>query len=132
MINELIKQRKETKVHQFLIGLDDAIFGTVLSNILQMEPIPNIKIYAMIIEEKAHRKMIRIVEIGNEVIVFAAPKANLVHCTYCFKLGHEAKNSYLLVGFSERSSEHLTERWTYRSLDTSAGGRRGRGKLNRG
>lgn len=35
MINEIIKQREEDKVHQFLIGLDDSIFGTVCSSVLQ-------------------------------------------------------------------------------------------------
>lgn len=54
MINEIIKQRKEDKVHQFLIYLDDSIYGIVCSNILQMDPIRNIKkTYAIIVKEKA-------------------------------------------------------------------------------
>lgn len=40
---QIIKQREKDKVHQFLIGLDDSVYGTICSNILQMDPIPNIK-----------------------------------------------------------------------------------------
>lgn len=46
-------------------------------------------------------------------MVFAAPKS--IQCTHCFKLGHEAKNCYLLIGFPERTQEH---RWADRSSDS--------------
>jgi hypothetical protein len=34
------KQRKEEKVHQFLIGLNDALYGSVRSNIIFLQLIP--------------------------------------------------------------------------------------------
>lgn len=43
MCVDLIKQNEEEKVHQFLMGLDDAIFGIVRSNIWHMDTISNIK-----------------------------------------------------------------------------------------
>ncbi|KAI5654288.1 hypothetical protein M9H77_31475 [Catharanthus roseus] len=123
MINEITKHREEEKIHQFLIGLDNAIFGTMRSNILQIDPIPNIKkVYAMIIKEEAQRKMIRTVEIGYEAIVFAGPKSNSIQYSYCFKQALEAKNCYLLVGFP--GVERQTERW---STDAGTRGRKGRG-----
>lgn len=76
-----------------------------------MEPILNIKkTYAMIIKEEAHRKLIRTTKTGSEAVVFVAPKSvqNSLQCTYYLKLGHKAKNCYLLVGFPEWT---LEQRW---------------------
>lgn len=34
-ISAILKEREEEKVYQFLIGLDDVVFGTVRSSIIQ-------------------------------------------------------------------------------------------------
>lgn len=39
---KLEKKREEEKVHQFLMGLDDAMYGTVRSNILSMDLLPSL------------------------------------------------------------------------------------------
>lgn len=76
MLSELLKQRKEDQVHLFLIGLDDAIFGTIRSSILQMEPIPSIKkTYAMIVREEALRNLVKNREIRSEAVAFAAARS---------------------------------------------------------
>ncbi|KAI5658038.1 hypothetical protein M9H77_26831 [Catharanthus roseus] len=71
----------------------------------------------MIIKEEAYRKLIRNAEIKSEAI-----------CTHHFKQGHEERNCYPLVGYSERSSEC----WSEQNQETGAGGCRGRGRTNRG
>ena len=49
----LEKRREEEKVHLFLLGLDDAVYGTVRSNILAQEPLPNLnKVYSVLIQEE--------------------------------------------------------------------------------
>ncbi|XP_058008204.1 uncharacterized protein LOC131182873 [Hevea brasiliensis] len=39
---ELERKREEERVHQFLMGLDEEGYGTVRSNILSTEPLPNL------------------------------------------------------------------------------------------
>lgn len=48
----LEKKKEEESVLQSLMGLDDGMYGMVCSNILSMNPLPNLnRVYAMIIQE---------------------------------------------------------------------------------
>ncbi|KAJ0048212.1 hypothetical protein Pint_15840 [Pistacia integerrima] len=50
---EDIRKREEERVHQFLMGLDEEGYGTVHSNILSTEPLPNLnRAYAMVIQQE--------------------------------------------------------------------------------
>lgn len=52
----LEKKREDERIHQFMMRLDDGVFGTASSNILSTEPLPNLnRVYAMIIQEERHR-----------------------------------------------------------------------------
>ncbi|XP_072066989.1 uncharacterized protein [Arachis hypogaea] len=56
--SQLEKQRKEDRVHQFLMGLDDASYGTVRSNILVTDPLPTLnRVYAMLVQEERVKTM---------------------------------------------------------------------------
>ncbi|KAJ0040327.1 hypothetical protein Pint_27971 [Pistacia integerrima] len=60
---ELDKRREEERLHQFLMGLDDSTYGTVRSNILNTEPLPNLnRAYAMIVQEE----WVRHITLGRE------------------------------------------------------------------
>ena len=39
---ELDKKREEERLHQFLMGLDDSVYGTISSNILSIESLPSL------------------------------------------------------------------------------------------
>lgn len=39
----IIKEREEERVYQFLIGLNDSLYGTVGYSIIQEEPLPKVK-----------------------------------------------------------------------------------------
>ncbi|KAL0423723.1 UNVERIFIED_CONTAM: hypothetical protein Sradi_0907100 [Sesamum radiatum] len=57
---DLLREREEEKLHQFFMGLDDALSGTVRSQILNLDPLPTMnKSYAMITKKERHRKMMR-------------------------------------------------------------------------
>ena len=44
---------EEEKIHQFLMGLDSNVYGTMRSNILVLEPLPNLnKVYAFVAQEE--------------------------------------------------------------------------------
>lgn len=50
---EIERKREEERVHQLLMGLDEEGFGTVRSNILSTEPLPNMnRTYAMIVQQE--------------------------------------------------------------------------------
>nr|GMD60533.1 retrovirus-related Pol polyprotein from transposon TNT 1-94 [Ipomoea batatas] len=50
---KLERRREEEKVHQFLMGLDEASYGTVRTNMLATEPLPSLnKVYATLIREE--------------------------------------------------------------------------------
>ena len=55
---QLEKKREEERVHQFLMGLDEDGYGTVCSNILSIEPLPNLnRVYVMIVQQERVRTM---------------------------------------------------------------------------
>ena len=60
---QLEKRREEEKVHQLLMGLDDASYGTVRSNILASDPLPSLnRVYAMLVQEERVRMMAKSTE----------------------------------------------------------------------
>ena len=57
---EFDKKCEEERLHQFLMGLDDSVYGTVCSNILSTKPLPSLnQAYAMIVQEERVRNVIR-------------------------------------------------------------------------
>lgn len=54
------KHRHEERVHQFLMGLDDSVYGTVHSNIIAQDPIPMLnRAYKLVIQEERHQNITR-------------------------------------------------------------------------
>lgn len=50
---KLEKQREEEKVHQFLMGLDDVLYGTTRSSLLATDPLPSLnRVYATLVQEE--------------------------------------------------------------------------------
>lgn len=53
------------------MGLDDAVYGTIRSNILSLEPLPNVnRAYAMIIQEERHQNIARRNDERGDVVGF--------------------------------------------------------------
>ncbi|XP_020276643.1 uncharacterized protein LOC109850963 [Asparagus officinalis] len=110
---EFIKEREEEKLHQFLMGLDDAVFRTVRSQILSMEPLPSLsRAYATITREERHRSIARGQEERVEGVALATQVAakgkNVVqnkqqyaekYCSNCKKLGHEVSECFELISY---------------------------------
>ena len=65
-------EREEERVHQFLMGLDEDGYGTVRSNILSTDPLPNLnRVYAMVVQQERVRTMTRTKEERGNPISFA-------------------------------------------------------------
>ncbi|KAH9685447.1 retrovirus-related pol polyprotein from transposon RE1 [Citrus sinensis] len=112
------KQREEERVHQFLMGLDDMIYGTVRSNIIAQDPLPlQSRAYALVVQDERHQTITRTRDVRVEAVSFAvqAPKAqqgaaasfsNNVNgeksvCKHCGKTSHEISSCFKIIGYPE-------------------------------
>ena len=69
---ELERKHEEERVHQFLMGLDEEGYRSVRSNILSIEPLPNLnRAYAMVIQQERVRAMARTKEERGNHMAFA-------------------------------------------------------------
>ncbi|KAH9779201.1 retrovirus-related pol polyprotein from transposon RE1 [Citrus sinensis] len=110
---ELDKRREDERLHQFLMGLDDATYGTVRSNILSTEPLPTLnRAYAMIIQEERVCSITRGKEQQVEAMAFAVQtvtslkgrtesKDKTVLCSNCKRTGHVAESCFQLIGYPD-------------------------------
>ncbi|KAH9689130.1 retrovirus-related pol polyprotein from transposon RE1 [Citrus sinensis] len=74
------KKRDEEKLHQFLMGLDEAVYGGVRSHILSTEPLPKLnRAYAIVIQEEQVQSMTRAKEERSEPVAFAVQAAQGSH-----------------------------------------------------
>ncbi|WVZ15755.1 hypothetical protein V8G54_013321 [Vigna mungo] len=111
--SKLEKRREEERVHQFLMGLDDANYGTVRSNILAGDPLPSLnRVYVTLVQEERVKTINRSKEERGAVMGLAVQagyrakergdtKDKSMVCSYCGKAGHDAKNSFQVIGYPE-------------------------------
>ncbi|KAL5823003.1 hypothetical protein ACOSQ4_020903 [Xanthoceras sorbifolium] len=133
----LVKERKDQKVHQFLIGLDSSIHGTVHSQILMQEPLPPLNTaFSKALTEERHHSIVRQGDKKAEAVGFAVQSSARGHgatptkegdksrftgtCSHCKKVGHDKDNCFQLLGFPD---------WWYSENRAAA---RGGGKYTRG
>ncbi|KAH9754598.1 retrotran gag 3 domain-containing protein [Citrus sinensis] len=105
------KKRDEEKLHQFLMGLDEAVYGDVGSHILSTEPLLKLnRAYAIVIQEEQVQSMTRAKEERSEPIAFVIQAVQGSHdnrdkssilCTHCNKTGHEASSCFQLIRYPE-------------------------------
>ncbi|KAJ1384615.1 Zinc finger, CCHC-type [Sesbania bispinosa] len=131
---DLKQEREKEKVYQFLMGLDDVVFGTVRSNILSMSPLPNInKVHAMVATEETHKSLARTRDERADTVSFAAQttphtKSRQTRggdrgtCTVCGKHGHEAHACFEIVGYPD---------WWISGKNGRGAGRGNRGARNK-
>ncbi|XP_074277366.1 uncharacterized protein LOC141601004 [Silene latifolia] len=75
----ILREKEEEKVHQFLIGLDDAVYGGLRTNILMEEPIPALsRVYGVILREERHKAIVRSKEDKTEKQHSRCKRAGLV------------------------------------------------------
>lgn len=60
---QLFAEREEEKSFKFLMGLNQETFGTVVSNIIGMDPLPNFsKVFSLVLNEEQQRIVSRVHE----------------------------------------------------------------------
>lgn len=139
---KITQDYEEEKVHMFLMGLDDARFGNVCTNIISMEPLPDLNsVYQRVVREErcllSSRVETRQDAVGfvarsdttqmenaatkDAVAAVARGRGNSMAYSHCGRTGHEKKDCWQIIGFPEW--------WTERNQGGERGGRwRGRGR----
>lgn len=78
--------QQEEKLHQFLLGLDDSAYSTIISQIVTMDLLPSVNnAYLIVIREERHRIVAKGRDEKTEAVAFAArinEKQSLL-CSVC-------------------------------------------------
>ncbi|GAA0142383.1 hypothetical protein LIER_42720 [Lithospermum erythrorhizon] len=105
--------RNEEKFHQFLVGIDDELYGFVRSNLLSRDPIASLdEAYNTLIQEENSRSIALGKIEKHHVHAFALqadrPRPLIDHvdrlklvCTHCLQSGHEVGSCFKLHGYPE-------------------------------
>ncbi|CAA7018787.1 unnamed protein product [Microthlaspi erraticum] len=115
LTTSLQQDQDEERTSQFLMGLDNAKFGTLRSNITSFEPIPKLsQVYQRIVREERQQMIVRNTEERTEAVGFAVHADNrsrfqtgynkemeIVRCTHCGKTGHEISDCYQINGYPD-------------------------------
>ncbi|XP_045811171.1 uncharacterized protein LOC123905559 [Trifolium pratense] len=106
------QEREDERVHQFLMGLDDDLYGTLRSNIIAQDPLPSLnRVYSLVVQEERHKTMTKGREARNEAVAFAVRGgssnrggakgySDKTSCSHCGK-PHEVSNCFKIIGYPE-------------------------------
>lgn len=110
---KLEKQREEEKVHQFLMGLDDVVYGTTRSSLLVTDPLPLLnRVYANLIQEERVKAISRTKEERTEIVSLAVQtggrargrgdtKDKGIVCSNWNRTGHDTMGCFQIVGYPD-------------------------------
>ncbi|GAU34891.1 hypothetical protein TSUD_144220 [Trifolium subterraneum] len=108
---KLEKRREEEKVHQFLMGLDDVLYGTTRSSLLATDPLPSLnRVYATLIQEERVKTIARSKEERIEIVGLTVKTGGRMRergdpkdkaCSNCKQSGHEATGCFQLIGYPD-------------------------------
>lgn len=106
---ELSKEREERQVHQFLMGLDNDLYGNIRTNIIAQDPLPSLnRAYALVIQEERHKNMSRGKKGRSEAVSFAVQRApnsttkpRGEKCSKCNRAGHHVSSCFEINGYPD-------------------------------
>lgn len=142
---KLEKQREEEKVHQFLMGLDDVVYGTTRSSLLVTNPLPSLnRVCATLIQEERVKAISRTKEERTEIVGLAVQtggrargrrdtKDKGIVCSNCNRTGHDTMGCFQIVGYPDwwgdrpRHETKADARMKGQQQERSANSGRGRG-----
>lgn len=149
---KVIEEKSEIhKVHHFLFGLDEDVYGSIRTNLLAEDPIPNLNcVYNSLIQEESVKNKSKS-ENKTKAMSFAVQKRQKkgqrderdksTICTYCGRMEHAVEKCFHKHGYPnwyfeqanidvENATRCATRRSVGRGFDEGRGNSRGRGKIN--
>ncbi|CAH9093368.1 unnamed protein product, partial [Cuscuta epithymum] len=131
IVGKIEAERAEERLHQFLVGIDDELYGTVRSNLLSQDPLPNVdRAYQAFVQEETSRAAIREKTVAADVHAFALPMDRSAKgrveksdrprptCSHCKQKGHEVGSCFKLHGYPD----WWEDRNRHKSTPTGRGG----------
>lgn len=114
-MEELAKEREEDKLHQFLMGLDETVYGAVKSSLLSRDPLPSLdEAYQVLAQDEESKTTSRLLTTRTEEMSFAIQTSNSKNpfsdsnrgspravCSYCDKTGHLADVCFRKLGYPQ-------------------------------
>jgi hypothetical protein len=136
---DLSKERQDEQVHQFLMGLDDEMYGTLRSNIIAQDPLPSLnRVYALAVQEERHKHMTKGRDARTEAVAFAVhggssysgtKASDKSNCSNCGKPNHDVSSCFKIIGYPEWwNNGRGSSKGNGRGKGTDSGTSRGRGK----
>ncbi|KAG7567306.1 Reverse transcriptase RNA-dependent DNA polymerase [Arabidopsis thaliana x Arabidopsis arenosa] len=108
-MDEVRKEREEDKLHQFLMGLDESVYGAVKSALLSRVPLPSLEeAYTVLTQDEESKSISRLNDERNDGVTFAVQTSqrtcgfsenrdSVSVCSNCGRLGHLAENCFKLA-----------------------------------
>lgn len=89
---EIQKEREEDKLHQFLMGLDETVYGSVKSNLLSRDPLPTLdEAYNVLTQDEESKAVARMNEERTDGVSFAVQTSSLRPRTHQENRGSSVK-----------------------------------------
>lgn len=101
-------QKEESKLFQFLNGLDD-IYGPQRSQLLMMSPLPTVEIACSVLQqEESQREVLKTPKYETEMSAMFSKNQgdNVVICKACGGKGHSAEKCWTIIGYPKWHSRH--------------------------
>ncbi|XP_074299444.1 uncharacterized protein LOC141630547 [Silene latifolia] len=144
----LLKEREEEKVHQFLMGLNSALYSNLRSNLLMEDTITTLsRAYSLVLREERHKAVTRIKEekVEAAMTVKAQPsgmgreingtneqeESKPLQCSYCEKFYHDEDHCFVKHGFPPNWGRGRGRGGRRGGRGGGARGGRGRGQGNK-
>ena len=129
---EVRKEREHEKLHQFLMGLDESVYGPVKSALLSWVPLPSLEeAYNTLTQDEESKSLSLLNDERHDGVSFAVQTTSRTRnfnetrdstdnrvCSNCRRNGHLAKNGFKLIGYPPWLEEKLRgmaffSRWSH-------------------
>ncbi|KAG7552831.1 Zinc finger CCHC-type [Arabidopsis thaliana x Arabidopsis arenosa] len=123
-MEEVRKEREEDKLHQFLMGLDESVYGAVKSALLSRVPLPTLEeAYNTLTQDEESKSLSRMNDTRNDGVSFIVQTTSRIRnnsenreaidnrvCSHCGRVGHLAEYCFKLIGYPPWLEEKLNSR----------------------